>query len=183
MILKQMPPMKGWTRASQKSHANQRKILWSVFPLFFVHRIVSCFLLVVQVLLSISSARNFYWVLPICVRKLVEKPYLRIPGSKTWRHFKLPCRNEARQKMWMSSSTLLPVNHCIGWLYVSISSINHAHYILCLVICFHICKVVVVQSLYITFPNHNWGTLDGCMGCSLVKFGSFRVLRHKADSW
>jgi len=28
-----------------------------------------------------------------------------------------------------------------------------------------------------------WGTLGGCMGCSLVTSGSFCVLRHKADSW
>jgi len=29
----------------------------------------------------------------------------------------------------MSSSTLVPVCHCVGWLYASISSINHTHHI------------------------------------------------------
>jgi len=62
--------------------------------------------------------------------------------------------------------------------------------------------VAVVKSLYITFLIHkeqftigikvhtsritveldSWGTLDGCMDCSLVKSHFFRVLHHKADS-
>ena len=51
----------------------------------------------------------------------------------------------------MSSSILLPVYHYIGRLYASISSINHAHYILRLVRYFYIYDVVHVYGLYITF--------------------------------
>jgi len=55
----------------------------------------------------------------------------------------------------MPSSTLVPGYDYIGWLYASVSSINHVHYILRLVICFYICNVVVVQSLHIEFLIHN----------------------------
>jgi len=45
--------------------------------------------------------------------------------------------NEARQKLWMSSSTIVPAHHT-GRLYASISSMNHAHYTLRLVRFFYI---------------------------------------------
>ena len=83
----------------------------------------------------------------------------------------------------MSSSTLVPVYQFIGRLYASISSINHAHYILCL-----ICDMVVVKSLYITVLIHKeqfafqvhslkitmqlgfWGTSDGLLSCKASFF-------------
>jgi len=63
--------------------------------------------------------------------------------------------------------------------------------------CFYICDAVVVKSLYVTFAIQkeqfafqvhaltitiklDLGEL--CAGSSLVKSGSFHVLRHKADS-
>jgi len=93
------------------------------------------------------------------------------------------------------------VHQYTGPLCASISSINHAHCSLYVAFdkCFYICDVVVVKSFYIAFLVHKeqfafqlhaswitveldfWGTLGRCMGCSLVKSVSFRVLRYKAD--
>jgi len=57
---------------SQKSHINQRRILWSVrtqnFVLFFVHKIVSRDLSVVHVFLWFVVPQIFI-VWPICERK------------------------------------------------------------------------------------------------------------------
>jgi len=67
----------------------------------------------------------------------------------------------------MLPSTLVPVCHYIGRLFASISSINHAQYILHLASCFYICNVVVVKSLYITFPIHKeqFALLSKSMHC------------------
>jgi len=49
-----------------------------------------------------------------------------------------------------SFSTLVPVYYYIWRQHSSISSNNHAHYILRLVRCFYICDVADVKSLYTT---------------------------------
>ena len=80
--------MRGWTRASQKSHANQRKICLHLNCLLSLSKMVSRYLSVVQALLSFAAPPNLHCVLSICERKKVEKPLLQIQVHKRKGHLK-----------------------------------------------------------------------------------------------
>jgi len=63
--------MRGWNSGSHKSHAMQRTILWIVCLLFFVHKVVSRYLTVVQVLLLPTLLSCEVCFFPCCVIKLI----------------------------------------------------------------------------------------------------------------
>jgi len=195
--------MRYWTGERQKSHASQRKILWSIptwnfFPLFTnMFRIIcrSCkyfyhfpphqFLFVC---IFASESRQKKHDFSVQVRE--RKGHSKLPGSSTKQGKYCECHRTRSFSLsvWWAAMGFYFINQLCAFppcaLYIAFDK------------CFYICDVEVVKSLYIAFLIHKEkfalqvhalritikfefvGTLGGF---SLVKSGSFHVLRHKAD--
>jgi len=150
-------------RKAYKSHCQQIIIVWmnDEFSLIIIARYQTCPLLMLSVISALHHVPLFMdriWLLLVPVEVEVDPHTANKVCSDSTRNeqvktsvclikFNGSSANVTLfssreillflewfwQKLWMSSSTLVPVYQYIGLLFASISSINHAHYILRLI--------------------------------------------------